>query len=139
MLFYILALTILGLTHAAPAPQDIDFSLAYAVPNPTYSEAVGVTAQSITYNSETVYASAASQVTASVSDTSAAVIVSTDAASNEKRTACPAQPTGYGPIPSPDSASAFAAFTSFASIASAAPTPSGYSQEFVNLNGSNNA
>lgn len=53
---------------------------------------------------------------------------------------CAPQPDGYGPVPSPDTASAFLAYSPFHSMASAAPTvvssSSGvqYQQTFVDLN-----
>ncbi|KAI5273791.1 hypothetical protein E4T47_03005 [Aureobasidium subglaciale] len=52
---------------------------------------------------------------------------------------CLAQPTGYGPIPSPDNASMFVSFAAFAAVASSAPIPSGYTNVFTNRQGSNNA
>ncbi|KAI5236656.1 hypothetical protein E4T43_08509 [Aureobasidium subglaciale] len=54
-------------------------------------------------------------------------------------TLCQAQPTGAGPVPSPDSASAFLLNTDLASVASSAPTPSGYNNVFTNLQKSNSA
>jgi hypothetical protein len=55
------------------------------------------------------------------------------------RSACDPQPTGAGPVPSPDTASAFMALSAFAATASAAPVPSGYTQTFKNLQGSSQA
>lgn len=128
-----------GLTAAAPRPQNIEFSLAYALPNPSYSEAVGATAQVVTYNPTTVYSAAVAQITSTVSDVSGADAATTDAPVKRQATSCAPQPTGYGPVPSPDSPSAFVSFSSFAAAASAAPTPSGYTLEFENLSGSSNA
>lgn len=130
---------VIGLVAALPAPQDIDFDLAYALPNPTFTEAVGVTAQTVSYNPTTVYAAAADQVTSSVSDWTAEA-TATDAPSNVKRAAaCASEPAGSGPIPSPDTASNFLSFASFSSAAVSAPTPSGYVQQFSNLQAANNA
>jgi hypothetical protein len=101
---------VLGLVCAAPRPQDIDFELAEALPDLVYSEAVGVTAQVITYDASAVFSSAAAQITATVVKIDGAVIATGDAASNQKRDACAAQqaqPLGFGPVPSPDTASAF--------------------------------
>jgi hypothetical protein len=134
-----LASAIIGLVAALPSPQDIDFDLAYALPNPTYTEAVGVTAQTVVYNPSTVYAAAAAQVTQSVTD-SAAAVAATDATSVEKRAAaCALQPVGYGPVPSPDTVSAFLALPAFSEAAVAASALSGYVQQFSNLQASNNA
>lgn len=119
----------------APAPQDIDFDLAYAAPEPTYAVATGATAQIVTYDASSIYQSAVAQITATTDDSAP-----TAAAAIEKRdAACAAQPMGHGPIPSPDTASAFAVFPSFAALASAAPVPSGYTQTYSNLNSSSNA
>jgi hypothetical protein len=142
MLSLILFSSVIGLACAAPRPQNIDFSLADALPDPTFSIAVGVTAQVVTYDASAILSSAASQITATVVNTAAAVIATTDAASNQKRDACsaqPAQPSGYGPVPSPDTPSAFLSYSSFAAAATGAPVPSGYTQEFSNLQASNNA
>ena len=42
----------------APAPQDIEFDLVYALPNPTYTIAADVTAQAVTYTPEAIYTEA---------------------------------------------------------------------------------
>ncbi|KAH0343596.1 hypothetical protein KCU83_g8814, partial [Aureobasidium melanogenum] len=88
ILTYLLA----GLVTAAPRPQDIDFDLAYAVPNPTYSEAIGATAQSVVINPSVVYSAAAAQITDTVADT-AGVATATAQVANQKRAACASQPT----------------------------------------------
>ncbi|MCJ1458623.1 hypothetical protein MMC28_008997 [Mycoblastus sanguinarius] len=49
---------------------------------------------------------------------------------------CAAQPTGSGPVPTPDTASAFQAFPTFSAIATNAPTPDGYTLVFQNLGAS---
>jgi coproporphyrinogen III oxidase-like Fe-S oxidoreductase len=43
------AVGLVAVAAAAPAPQDIDFDLIYALPNPTYSVASDQTAQTVTY------------------------------------------------------------------------------------------
>lgn len=137
----LILLAIAGLAYAAPAPapapQDIDFDLAYAAPEPTYTVADGATAQIVTYDASSVYASAIPQITATTDASSPASTAVSGII--EKRAACTSQPSGYGPTPSVDSPSAFAAFSSFSALASAAPVPSGYTQTFVNLNAANNA
>lgn len=136
------ALAALAAALPAPAPQEIDLDAVIAAPDPTYSEAVGVTAQVITLDATAIAAqvtSAVSSVSVDVSDVlSGTAIAKRD---NAKRTACAPQPTGVAAyaVGSPDTASAFAAAASFSSIASAASTPSGYSNTFVNLNASNSA
>ncbi|CAD0105748.1 unnamed protein product [Aureobasidium uvarum] len=73
----------------------------------------------------------AAQATASANATSTPAIA--------KRQACTSLPTGAGPVPTPDTASAFLALSAFSSSASSAPTPSGYSNAFTNLRGSSQA
>lgn len=126
---------------ATPRPQDIDFSMVMAVPNSTYTESVGVTAQVVTYDPATIL----EQATATISSVEAAetVVADSDAVKRdviEKRTACALQPTGISSTtPTADNPSAFVSNTVFASIASAAATPAGYTNTFTNLQGSNNA
>lgn len=142
MRFLLFLSSVLGLACAAPRPQDIDFELAKSLPDLVYSEAIGVTAQVITYDASTVLPSAAAQITATVVNTDGAVIATTDAASNQKRDACaaqPAQPSGFGAVPTPDTASAFQSYSSFKAAATGASTPPGYTRQFSNLQASNQA
>lgn len=132
------------LAAPAPAPQDIPFDIAYALPNPSYTTDLGATAQTVSYNPTTVYSAAIAQITSTntVTALDTATTVPADASGAQKRaaeTACTSQASGYGPVPSPDSPSAFLALNSFASSASAAPVPTGYTQTFQNLQASNNA
>ncbi|KAI6859842.1 glycoside hydrolase [Hortaea werneckii] len=122
-----------GLAFAAPAPvpQDIDFDLAYQLPNPTYT----TTMSQVTYDATTILQAAVAQITSSATDNSAAA----PSADKVKRAACASQPAGAGPVPSPDTASAFQSYSAFASAAAGASPPSGYSQTFSNLQASNNA
>lgn len=128
------ALLTLAAAAPAPIPQDIDFDLAYALPNPTSTVQIGVTAQAVTYTPAAIFASALPQITSTVDSGD-----ESSPARLAKRTACASQPSGATGAPSysPDSPSAFLANPSFAATASAAPTPSGYSQTFQNLAGSN--
>jgi hypothetical protein len=120
-----------GCALAAPRPQDIDFALADAIPNPTYATTQSV----VTYDASAILQSAMPQIT-SLDATDA---LTTGVARRVKRAACASQPSGAGPVPSPDSALAFGSYSSFSSMASSAPVPSGYSQTFQNLQASNNA
>ena len=137
---FLLTSAALGLAIAAPAPvpQDIDFDLAYALPNPTFTEDVGAIAQTVSYNPTTVFSAAIEQITATQTD-DAGVSATDEAVEKRAAVSCAPQPSGYGPVPRPDSASAFLSYSAFASAASAAPVPSGYVQEFVNAKASNNA
>ncbi|KAF2171165.1 hypothetical protein M409DRAFT_50643 [Zasmidium cellare ATCC 36951] len=57
----------------------------------------------------------------------------------QRRDACDPQWLGHGPIPTPDTAEAFVSYASFSSAALAAPTPTGYTNTFKDLNAMNNA
>ena len=135
-----------GLSLAAPAPQNIDFDMVDSVPAPTtVSVPIGVTAETVSYTATAILADALSQITSTI----AAVTLSTEVpVSIAKRSAAPSsvtsgcataavQPTGAGPVPSPDTASAFLGDAYFSSVAGAAPTPAGYTNTFSNLQGSN--
>ncbi|KAF2717843.1 hypothetical protein K431DRAFT_232193, partial [Polychaeton citri CBS 116435] len=129
-----------ALAVANAAPQDIDLDMVAAAPDPTYTISVGVPAQTVTYDIPSIVSEATDVSSMTVDPDN----VATDAPAGDRmvrRGNCAAQPTGASGAPSysPDSASAFASQTSFGDIASAAPTPSGYDQTFVNLAGSNNA
>ncbi|KAK8040188.1 hypothetical protein PG993_008599 [Apiospora rasikravindrae] len=52
---------------------------------------------------------------------------------------CAPQPTGHGPVPSPDTAESFLAYPAFSTAASNAPVPSNYARTFVNSQGSSSA
>jgi hypothetical protein len=116
---------------AAPRPQDIDFALADAIPNPSYA----TTQSTVTYDASAILQSAMPQITSLAADDT----MTAGVAKKMKRAACASQPSGAGPVPSPDSASAFVSYSSFSSMATSAAVPSGYSQSFSNLQASNNA
>ncbi|KFY40340.1 hypothetical protein V495_05477 [Pseudogymnoascus sp. VKM F-4514 (FW-929)] len=124
---------LLALAAASPLVprQNIDFELVDAAPDPTpASIAIGPTAQSVTYD-----------LAAATESAGVPLVVDTPVQKRKLvgRTACSAQPAGAGPIPSPDTDSAFLAYASFASSASGAPTPPGYTNTFTNLQASVNA
>ncbi|TGO43296.1 hypothetical protein BHYA_0002g01010 [Botrytis hyacinthi] len=127
---------LMDVTFASPVPQDIDFAMVEAAPDPvTTGPPVGVTAQSVTYDASTAIV-AATQAVASQS-----VAISDAAnASKVKGTACQAQPAGAtgAPAYASDSPSTFLANPGFSDAASAASTPAGYTQSFQNLKASNN-
>lgn len=43
--------------------QDIDFELAFNLPNPAYTEVAGVTTQTVTYTPTTVFSATIEQIT----------------------------------------------------------------------------
>lgn len=136
-----------NLVAAMPRPQEIDLDMVLAAPDPTYSEAVGATAQTITVDPQALIASATaavSSVSVEISDVlSQTAVVSKRAAASP--TTCAQQPAGassaptYAPGADTDNVSAFRANTYYSSVAAAAPTPSGYTQSFKAQTASNNA
>ncbi|KAI7201815.1 hypothetical protein KC324_g2027 [Hortaea werneckii] len=133
MLSMLLHLSLAGLAFAAtaPVPQDIDFDLAYQLPNPTYT----TTMSQVTYDAATILQAAVAQITSSATEDSAEA----PSADKVKRAACASQPAGAGPMPSPDTASKFQNNPAFASAAAGASPPFGYSRTFSNLQASNNS
>lgn len=132
---FIVAAVGLAAAAPAPAPQEIDLDLAAALPNPTYTVASQATAQVVTYDPASILAAASAQITSTVAVVGP--IAASASPDKVKRTACQAQPAGYGPVPTTDTASAFLNSPVFANYASQAATPSGYQSEFVNLQASN--
>ncbi|KAG9695770.1 hypothetical protein KCU95_g4208, partial [Aureobasidium melanogenum] len=132
-----------NMVAALPRPQDIDLDMVVDTPDPTYTEAVGVAAQTVTYDTASLIAaatSAVSSVSVEISDVlSQTAVVSKRAAA----TTCAPQPSGATSAPTyaanADNVDNFLANTYYASVASAAPTPSGYTQAFVAQQASNNA
>lgn len=131
-----------AIAAAMPAaqPQDIDFDMVIAAPNPTYTTVVGATAQAVTYDITSIVAQATAAVS-SVSDNTSDVADTTAVVKRniERRTACAPQPSGAtgAPTVTTDTPAAFTANAAFSSLAVNAPTPSGYTNQFTNLNGSN--
>ncbi|KAI4724533.1 hypothetical protein E4T49_07744 [Aureobasidium sp. EXF-10728] len=149
-------LGLLGLVHLISA-QGLDLDLLVDLdPLPTASipvvyissqGAAAATAVTSTYSQAAVLASISS-VLEDPSETNTAVIQADASATSSgsqlvKRASavstCLAQPTGAGPVPSPDNASNFVSFAPFAAAATSAPVPAGYTNVFTNLQASNNA
>ncbi|KAI6819121.1 hypothetical protein KC340_g13678 [Hortaea werneckii] len=84
-------LGLVGVAFAAPAPvpQDIDFDLAYQLPNPTYT----TTMSQVTYGATTISQAAVAQITSSATDSSPAA----PSADKVKRAAYASQRAGAGP------------------------------------------
>lgn len=125
------------------ASQDLDWdAVLQADPLPTASIPVvyatsgkAVTAATLTYSESAILASLVESISSDATATDGAYRL----ARRASPTTCQAQPTGAGPVPSPDTPSAFLSYSSFASAASGASVPSGYVNTFTNLNASNNA
>ncbi|KAH0335609.1 hypothetical protein KCU74_g2422, partial [Aureobasidium melanogenum] len=143
---YALPALVANLAAALPAaqPQEINLSMVLDTPDPTFSQAVGVAAQTVTYDTASLIAvasAAASSVSIAVSDVlSQTAVISKRAAT---ATACVPQFTGASSAPTysagADNAANFLANTYYASVASAAALPTGYNQAFVNQQASCNA
>jgi len=121
----------------APAPQEIDLSMVLDTPDPTFSQAVGLAAQTVTYDTAALMTSATaaiSSVSVEISDvlSQTAVVAKRAAASST----CSSQPAGATSAPlypdsNTDTVSNFLANSYYASIAAAAPVPANYTQAFV--------
>ena len=142
----------LNLVQAQEVPKDVDLDVVLdidPIPDPTipvvYVTSDGgptATAFTATYASSAAIAA----VSAAVQDNSTDVVsIDTQTNGNARRkmrrgtTTCVTQPTGYGPVVSPDTPSAFIANTDMAAAATNAATPSGYQKTFTNNQASNNA
>ncbi|GAB7357605.1 hypothetical protein MBLNU459_g0108t1 [Dothideomycetes sp. NU459] len=144
------AFAALAIAAPAPVPQlalpiddiEADFEAAMATTSALGPEITAI-ADPVDYVPSAAAASAVSDdVTAANSGLVAlATETPTTVAAAEKRAAtstCPGatQPTGFGPVISPDTASAFLSDAGLAASASAAAAPTGYTSSFVNLQGS---
>ncbi|KAI4729969.1 hypothetical protein E4T49_02327 [Aureobasidium sp. EXF-10728] len=134
------ALAFSALAAATPVPQDIAFEMVQDTPDPSYSIAVGIASQSVSYDAVSIHADATEVASVTVDVTDLAQ-PTTGLQRMVRRGNCATQPTDASAAPtySPDAASAFASATTFGIVASSAPTPSGYDQTFANLAASNNA
>lgn len=126
------AAALAGIAAANPLPQELDFSVIdNAAPIPSVTiPVVDISATTVSVDIAAATSSIAAAVEASAVEEKRAI---------KKRGSCATQAAGAGPLTTPDTAPAFLANPVYASIASAAPVPTGYTQSFVNLQGSNNA
>ena len=130
------AAALAAVAAAKPLPQELDFDLLEtisAIPTATVP-VVGISATTVEYNPTTASAAVAASVSASGIVTSVA-----EKRDIERRSACAPQPTGAGPLTTPDTVAAFKANPVYSSAAVQASTPAGYTNAFTNLNASNNA
>lgn len=122
----------------AALPQNIDFAAANAAPTPSVQgPAITALSQAPTYNPSV----AASSAAAAAATSPVATTPSKRSPVEERRLAarqqsCAAEPDGYGPVPSPDTADAFETDQDLANIAANAPVPQGYQLVFQGLSGS---
>lgn len=147
---------LLGITNAKPLamPQGLDFGVVDDLPPPpSVSIAVGVASQVVTVNEASAVASVAALATNSpLTDALDGVVIPpagvgiVSSAALLKRaanaTTCTGgtpQPTGSGPVSTPDTPAGFQANAAYGSAASSAATPSGFTKSFTNLNGATSA
>lgn len=151
------AAAVAQLAFASPIAQGMDLdALAALPPPPTYTEVIGLTAQTVAVNQASLIASVVAAVsdtplsTAAVEKRSAAPSTTTSSTASISTTASSStssstastcwggikQAKGYGPTSKPDAPAAFAANPVYGSIANAAPTPAGFTQVFSNLQAS---
>lgn len=142
----LIAAALLGTALAAPRPQDIDFTEVDAAAPPVFT----APPDNVPTDVPTVTTTTVEPLT--TIDTPPAKL--RRAETFEKRDGtCAPQPAGSGPVPNPDTADAFLAYqplqvcsiwtysrtslsNSIQDMANDAPTPYGYSQVFVNTQGS---
>lgn len=122
-----------SLVAASPlsARQEIEIDILEAAEPPVVASVpVGAASQTIGYNLPAATQDA-------VADPLPVEPVARRSAA--KRDACSPQPSGAGPVPSPDTADAFLASPEISAAAAAATAPDGYYSTFSNLKASNNA
>jgi hypothetical protein len=129
------SLLLLGTVSQLAAGQDIDWDAVEILPTPSYSIDIKATAQTVSYTTSALLASVSAAVTGTTQKCSVVVVKKRD----DDEDYCKPQPSGNGPIPTPDTAAAFLSYAGFSATASAAPVPSGYTNSFTNLQASNNA
>jgi hypothetical protein len=132
-LFILGALAALG----SARPQDIEWDVVdSAADPPSVVVPIGAQPQAATYNPDAAASSAAAEIS---EDPLPQVSEPAKQEVNKRNNPCSPQPTGSGPVPSPDTASSFLSYAPFAAAASSAPVPSGYRNTFTNLKASNSA
>lgn len=132
-----LAAAMAGMTLASPMPQGLDLeALAVLPPPPTYTIATGLAAQTVTVDTASLVASVVSAISEVPLSTTGAAIKAKRQATASVCSGGNAQPTGSGPVTTPDTAAAFLANPAYGQAALAASTPPGYTQVFKNLNAS---
>lgn len=124
------AFTIQATASPLAARQHLDLAIVSAAPKPTIASVpVGASTQVVAYN----LAAATEAATATALPVQAA---EPGKRSLRRRAACDPQPAGAGPVPSPDTPTAFLTDDTLASTANNVRTPIGYHNTFRNLQGS---
>lgn len=153
-LFFALFLGRLVEGNPVAQPQGLDLEVVNDLPpQASVTFAVGVASQVISFNEASAVASVVAlaskiplsdaldgivSVPAATGIISKAALARRQAASSSSSvcTGGSAQPTGTGPVSTPDTPAGFHANTAYGNAANSATTPSGYINTFRNLNGS---
>jgi hypothetical protein len=130
------------------ACQDLDWKvIARLEPQPNVTVPVVYatagtkinTAASVVYSSSAVLAGVSSAIKQQATQSSDLIIGSAGIVHRRSAaSSCASQPTGAGPVPSPDTATAFLSLSSLSSSALNAAVPDGYVQAFENRQASSN-
>ncbi|OHE99004.1 hypothetical protein CORC01_05694 [Colletotrichum orchidophilum] len=119
--------------------QDLVWQVIDDAPEPPQTTVpIGATPTIVPYDANAAAASVVAEVNASPLPQETAPVKSEKKRLVE-RAACDPQPSGSGPVPSPDTPAAFLSSADLASAANNAATPSGYFNTFTNLQGSSSA
>ncbi|KAI4856406.1 hypothetical protein E4T45_02131 [Aureobasidium sp. EXF-8846] len=143
-----------SIVSGLPSPQNLNFNLIDAAPDPIVSQSFGLTQQLVSYDSTAIFAeatAAATSVSIAVSDVlsgtaivsqseATPTLINNDERDLDARAACTPLPTGVADYAlSLDTAFDFRSNGSWASMASQAPVPSGYVNTVLNAAGANRA
>ncbi|KAJ9638342.1 hypothetical protein H2199_007029 [Coniosporium tulheliwenetii] len=120
-------LSTLAVAYAAPAPQMINIGAVEAQKITTVVPPAAAATDAVVYNAASAASKAAEEITAN------GLLKRTDCGVHDP---CCAQPDGFGPVTSPDTADAFLANSLYSAIADGAPVPQGYSLSFSDLQAS---
>ena len=119
------------------AAQQINIDAALAVPTPNLSIDPLATPAAITYDAASATSSIAAA--AAAGETPAILKRTFTIIERQDNGTCTNRTRGAGPVPSPDTSSAFLSYQPFADAAKNATTPSNYTQAFSNLHASTTA
>ena len=140
--FFLLS-TAAALAFATPVPQQLDLSMADAIPTPEHVTVPSdVSSQAVEFDIDAALEDAIVAVltddnTIDVSDSTADPVNGTTPI--QKRATCSTVALGSGPTPSPDTAADFLKLASISTAANGASAPSGYTESFKNVKAAANA
>ena len=124
--------TLLLAALALASAQQINIDVALAVPTPNLSIDPLAAPSALTYDA----ASATSSIVAAAAAGETPAILKRSIIERQDNTTCTNRTRGAGPVPSPDTSSAFLSFGAFADAAENATTPTNYTSAFTNLHAS---